>query len=206
MSKEPIRGTEPINDPYYRYQMTIMDVRKEKTKICITNLDQIAKDLKLPNKDVLVTYIGKKVSAKLRVEKMGKSGSHDRVTMPGNMDLNLVRESIYPFIQTFVLCPTCRLPELSYSIGSKSTLKGTCAACSFYGTLQADKTGDSTQKRFIMILSDLKKNKKKTKEKNNQNLDENSNENPDMKSDHDNPLDMLMQDEMREQSMINNFS
>lgn len=227
---EPIRGIDPINDPSYRYQMISMDVIKEKTKICITNLDQISRDLKLPSKDVLVTYIGKKVSAKLKVEKVGKIGKNnlcDRVTMPGNMSLVLVRESIYPFIESFVLCPTCRLPELSYRC-KKSDLRIDCAACGFKGLLVVDKTGESTLKKFVFVLEELTKNNKKNKknkkenddnkDKNDKDKDNKDNKDKNDKNDKDkndkereldnscsNQLDMMLENESKEQNKIDNF-
>ena len=224
MSKtEPIRGGEPIDDPSYRYQMNVMDVIKEKTKICITNLDQVARDLKLPCKDVLVTYIGKRVSAKLKVEKVSKSKSKsvsslcDRVTILGNMNPITVRESIYPFIESFVLCPTCRLPELSYG-SKKSDLKVDCAACGYRGSLTVDKIGESTSKKFVSVIGELtnnskntKKNKKNKKSKDDKNQKDDkiqkndNNKGQELEKSSSNPLDIMIENESKEQSEINNF-
>jgi translation initiation factor 5 len=224
---EPIRGIEPINDPTYRYQMTPMDVKKERTKVSISNLDQIARDLKLPSKDVLVTYIGKKLSAKTKVDKVrSKSGAHDRVILAGNMDPRTIADTIYPFIDAFVLCPTCRLPELDYSV-KKSALRAKCSACGFRGNLEGDKSGQSTLKKFVQILSDTgggkkkKKNNKRaarvTREKKDivsvgsigdigDNGDSNDKTASTVSASTVNHLDQLLEEEAREQSMINNFS
>jgi translation initiation factor 2 beta subunit (eIF-2beta)/eIF-5 len=233
---EPIRGNKEITDPYYRYQMATMSVKKERTRICIQNLDQIAKDLKLPCKDVLVTYIGKKVSAQLKVEKVEKveqSQSHlqERVTMPGNMDCDSVKQSIYPFIDAFVLCPRCTLPELSYAgNGTKTDVMISCAACGYKGDIKGDKMNQSTLKKFASILLEpnvsehnvsepnvsepnvsepnvleepMVSGKKKNKDKN-----KNKKKNKDGKPHPDfvNMLDQLMEEDMRERKEMNDFN
>ena len=117
---EPIRGLYPINDPMYRYQMSPINIVKERTKICITNLDQIAYELKLFNKEPIIAFINKRLSTKTKIVKGYSRGKpYDRVILGLNMDTQSVRESIYLFIEAFILCPRCRLPELSYQ--SKKT-------------------------------------------------------------------------------------
>ena len=149
---EPIRGIEEIDDPYHRYQMSQMDVIKERTKVCITNLDAIANELKIPNKDLLISYINKSVSANFKPEKgKTKSKSQGRVSALGNIDCDRVRESIYGFIEYFVLCPGCRLPELSYR-AKKNDVGIKCAACGHRGILRVDKTGQSTLKRMSAMI------------------------------------------------------
>jgi len=206
---EPIRGLDEINDPSYRYQMVPMNVIKERTKICITNLDQIARDLRLPNKDPIVTYIGKRLSVKTKVDQVKTKGeSCDRVILAGNMDIRTISESIYPFIEAFVLCPTCKLPELKYSV-KRNSLCGKCSACSFRGDIRGDKHGSTTVRKFIQILGGQnRKGKRASKDR-----DKNRDKKTSSATDDDEPegqglsrLDILLEKEEQEQRMINGFS
>jgi translation initiation factor 5 len=201
---EPIRGDDEIIDPSYRYQMAPMDVIKERTKICITNLDQVARDLRLPNKDPIVAYIGKRLSVKTKIDLVKTRGeSCDRVILAGNMDIQVISETIYPFIEAFVLCPTCKLPELQYST-KKNALYGKCSACSFRGEIKGDKHGSTTVKKFIQILGGSgKKTKKATKNRNKNKETSSGDEKPKQERSR---LDILLEREEQEQRMINGFS
>ena len=133
---EPIRGLYPIIDPMYRYQMTPINIVKERTKICITNLDQIAHELRLFNKEPIIAFINKRLSTKTKIVKGNIKGKpYDRVILGLNIDIQSIRESIYLFIETFILCPICRLPELSYQ-SKKPNLLAICCACSFRGEMK----------------------------------------------------------------------
>lgn len=209
---EPIRGITPINDPHYRYQMKKMIVKKERTKVTITNIEQVSKDLKIPSSDILVTYIGKKMSAKPKVEKVGDRC--DRVSFACNTDPSIVEQTIYNFIETFVLCPTCKLPELAYDLDKTQTkLFITCNACGHRGLLETDKISDSTSKKIIQVLKD------DLDEEDNHNTDDNNNTN-DNRTDNNNknknkqkkkrglvnPLDMLLEQEEQDKNRMSNFS
>lgn len=202
---EPIRGLDAINDPSYRYQMIPMNVVKERTKICITNLDQVARDLRLPNKNPIVAYIGKKLSVKTKVEQVKTKGdSCDRVILAGNMSVQTIGETIYPFIETFVLCPTCRLPELKYLV-IKNGLYGKCSACSFKGEIQGDKHGITTVKKFVQILIDDMREKKSNKTNKNKG-DKSEVSVSDEPRQTKNRLDILLEQEEKEKGDINCFS
>ena len=100
---------------FLRYQMTHMNIKKERTKICITNLDQISRELKLPNKDPIIAYISKRLSIKIKVNKINIHGENgDLVILSGNIDIQTIRDTLYRFIEVFVLCSKCKLPELEY--------------------------------------------------------------------------------------------
>lgn len=201
---EPIRGLDDINDPSYRYQMIPMNVIKERTKICITNLDQVARDLRLPNKNPIVAYIGKRLSVKTKVEQVKTKGELcDRVILAGNMSIQVIEETIYPFIETFVLCPTCRLPELKYLV-KKNDLYGKCSACSFRGEIQGDKHGISTVKKFIQILNDDMSRRKSTKT--DKKRDKSEVTVPDKPNNTKNRLDILLEKEEKEKDDISCFS
>lgn len=198
---EPIRGLEQIDDPTYRYQMTMMTVIKERTKVCVTNLDQIARDLRLPNKDPLVTYMSKILGAKTKVEKVKSTNdSCDRVIFAGNMSVQTISPTIYPFIDAFVLCPTCRLPELKYS-AKKNALMGKCSACSFTGEITGDKNGSSTIKKFIQVLSGDSNGKKQSNTEKTEKMEKNNDQ-----SEGKSRLDILLEREEKEKNTIMGFS
>ena len=187
---EPIRGLKPIDDPYYRYQMSKMDVRKERTKVSIINIEKITKDLKVPSSDIIITYIGKKMSAKPKVERSGKNINSTRVIFALNTDPSVVEQTIYHFIEAFVLCPTCALPELTYDTNAKKTnLTISCNACGHSSPIKADKNTESTVRKFLQVLTDADGKSKK-----------------DGICGIRNPLDMLLEEQERENDMMSGFS
>jgi translation initiation factor 2 beta subunit (eIF-2beta)/eIF-5 len=195
---EPIRGLTPITDPYYRYQMSKMDVRKERTKVSITNIEKVTKDLKVPSSDVIITYIGKKMSAKPKVEKSGKS---TRVIFALNTDPSVIEQTIYHFIEAFVLCPVCKLPELTYSTNAntkKPNLTISCNACGHNSVLKADKNTESTIRKFVQVLTDADTD-----------TDGQTGDGicgGDGSIGTRNPLDMLLEEQERENDMMSGFS
>lgn len=198
--KEPIRGTVKIDDPFYRYQMSTMNIQKERTQYCIDNLDKIASELKISSKDPIVTYIGKYVSSKINRD--GK-----RITMSKHVDLKLLKESIYHFIHEFILCPKCKQPELSHHVAKKQ-LVYKCAACGSHGKINPTDKGQSALKKFIIVLKDTKSSKSTKRNKKNRRpkktekskLD-NSNEDSQNRS----HLDILMDLQDQEDKKIGEF-
>ena len=101
------------------------------------------------------------------------------------MDIKTIRETIYLFIETFVLCPICKLPELVY-LPKKSNLNAKCCACSFKGELKPCRYGSAALKRFLILSVNNTEFKRSEQTRCR--------------------LDLLLEREEHERNQINNFS
>jgi translation initiation factor 2 beta subunit (eIF-2beta)/eIF-5 len=62
MSKINIQGLQDIDDPFYRYRMTKLNIIRQKTKTVIDNLPIVAKDLDRDPK-MIVDFFKKALNA-----------------------------------------------------------------------------------------------------------------------------------------------
>ena len=110
-----------IEDPSYRYQMPRMDLKQESrlngVKTNIFNLDDVAKSLRVPS-DFIIKYMW----YELGVAKEKKTIIKGKHTYE---DLLVVLDQ---FIHKYILCPKCKLPEITL-FGEKKVLKCKCRAC-----------------------------------------------------------------------------
>jgi len=146
---EPIRGKEEIIDPTYRYKMHKLDIQIEKTKSCITNIDIIANDLKLSDTEPIILYMKKRLSISIIKKK-------ERIIIPKDIDISILKQSLYEFIELFVLCNKCRLPELDYITEKNLDVK--CRSC---GNTDTIKNTQLTDKIIKYMLAKSKTKKKK---------------------------------------------
>lgn len=116
---EPIRGLIEIDDPFYRYQMEILKVQKEKTKTNILNLGNIASNLNI-EVEMIVQYIKNRLSTPI------KKGEDSKYIIASSIDIDDLKSALYEFIEYFVLCPKCRLPETDINSGKA---EHNCRAC-----------------------------------------------------------------------------
>lgn len=172
---EPIRGKHEIIDPSYRYKMHKVIFQKEKTKTCITNLDKIADDIKIPDQDLIVSYLKKRLAIAI-------TGKNDRVIITNEVDTKAIQSAIYEFIEYFALCKHCRLPELTYSLERKH-LSVYCRSC---GKVDSVDTNQHTEKVIKMIENKLsdESTKKSKKDKNNKFETTKKHDNLDLEQDH----------------------
>lgn len=156
---EPIRGKTEINDNSYRYKMEKLNLQKERTRTCITNLPKIALELKIPSHDLIVAFIKKKLSIAI-TEKDGK------IYITNDIDKQLILNTLYEFIEYFVLCKKCHLPELEYSM-LKNKVKTDCNSCGHSSTIDNNQHTDKVIKlletKLIAMANANLKNKKKQK-------------------------------------------
>lgn len=119
MVKIPISGLQEIDDPFYRYTMDRMNLIKNGSFYLIDNLPTICKELDRDDK-LLVKYF----NLKFNVSFVYKNGI---LRTQKDIKLNDYEEALHEFIEYFVLCPRCKLPETI--LESKYVLK--CKACSY---------------------------------------------------------------------------
>lgn len=130
MSKVPVAGLTDISDPFYRYQRHSLKVNKLKNKTEIVNLDQVAKDIER-EPWMLMEYFKKKFG----ISFVNKSGT---LTTTKDVTQDSFEQCIREFIEYYVLCPVCFLPETDYKITS-STYTLSCRCCSHIEPIKGQK-------------------------------------------------------------------
>ena len=132
-----------IEDPTYRYKMPRMVVKQESrlngVKTNLFNIDDIAKALRVP-----AEYLMKFMCAELATSKEKSSilkGSHSTDSLVRMLD---------KFIEKFLLCSKCKLPETSFE-DNKKKLQSKCRACGF------TTNHDSAHKVSTYIMKNLPK-------------------------------------------------
>lgn len=122
MNKINIEGLGKIDDPFYRYKMARINIIRQKNKTIIDNIDKVCKDLER-NPDLFVNYLKKKLSIAL----VYKNGILSMTKDIGEDDMNkLLKE----FIELYVICEKCKLPETDIMIYNDKVLLD-CKCCSF---------------------------------------------------------------------------
>lgn len=132
---EPIRGKTPIVDPSYRYMMEKLVFQKERTKTCITNLQKITESLKIPFHTLITIFFKKRLSISI-VER------DDKVIITNEVDTKTIQNALYEFIEYFILCKKCKLPELTYVLDKKNV----CGSCRSCGNLEVLELNQNTEK------------------------------------------------------------
>lgn len=121
-----ISGTREVVDPTYRYRMPRMVTRTEGSgngiKTCIVNMKEISEALvRMP--EIVTKFFGVELGAQCRWEAgAGKS------TVNGAHSPSSLQKLLNVFIDKFVLCPNCHLPETSLSV-KRDTIYQKCRAC-----------------------------------------------------------------------------
>lgn len=111
-----IEGLEEIYDTNYRYQMPCIQIRHEKAKTIIVNIEEISKALKR-NSTELIKYIS-----------ISLSTQHKNYTLSGSYSIVDINKWIHQYIEDFILCNRCRLPETNYVV-NENKLHKSCESC-----------------------------------------------------------------------------
>lgn len=123
-SKKPaqinIQGLEDITDPFYRYTMTKLNVVRQKNKTVIDNLAVVGKELDR-NSQMIVGYFKNKLSISMTYK-------NDVLSMAADINYERFEGLLREFIQEYVLCGVCKLPETVLIVGKTSCLQ--CKCCS----------------------------------------------------------------------------
>ena len=120
------------SDASYRYKMpalvTKIEGRGNGIKTVILNMADLAKSLHIhpayPTK-----FFGIELGAQSKY-----SAASDRAVVNGAHQPGDLAKILERFIQQFILCPRCKLPELKMSV--KSSIKIDCAACGHNATIK----------------------------------------------------------------------
>lgn len=104
MSKKiNIQGLDDIDDPFYRYTMTKINVIRQKNKTIIDNLEIVCKDIER-EPEQLVKYFKKKFSISM-------SYKDNILSTTANLSYQDFETALREYIQLYVLCERCKLPE-----------------------------------------------------------------------------------------------
>ena len=109
-----------IKDPCYIYKMRKMILHQQRrclVKTNISNIEDLAVDLRVPSKSIL-----KFMCAELEVHCEGTS------ILNGLHSYNILLETLDKFINMYILCPNCNLPEIKHFVQVKD-LMSKCNAC-----------------------------------------------------------------------------
>ena len=111
-------------DQHYRYRMDLLETKYETEKTVIVNLESVAKSLNVVPKMIL-KYFGIRLGCQTIQPNILK-GYHRNL-----------QDILQRFIEEYVLCLKCQLPELDYRRGKKE-IRFSCRSCGF--TRKIDKT------------------------------------------------------------------
>eukprot|EP00537_Pseudo-nitzschia_pungens_P000567 CAMPEP_0172368588 /NCGR_PEP_ID=MMETSP1060-20121228/28094_1 /TAXON_ID=37318 /ORGANISM="Pseudo-nitzschia pungens, Strain cf. cingulata" /LENGTH=407 /DNA_ID=CAMNT_0013093229 /DNA_START=292 /DNA_END=1515 /DNA_ORIENTATION=- len=152
-----IAGTTPVDDPEYRYRMPAIYGKIEGAgngiKTVLPNISDVALSLHRAPGEVN-KFFGCELGAQTTYNE-----DTDRAVVNGAHPDDALQKLIHKYIEGFVLCPNCGLPETKYSIKS-GCIWHRCAACG------AKEMVDMNHKLTNYILAqDKKARKEKGKKK-----------------------------------------
>ena len=156
MASLAICGTSNLDkkaDPNYRYKMSPIirkvEGRGNGIKTCIVNCAEIAGQLhRTP--DELCKFFGLELAAQSRI-------TDDRAIINGKHTNKELQKILDLFIDRFVLCPICKLPETKLSVKSNGNIYHKCKACGAKSLI------DSSEKLCKFIIAQRKKEKREKK-------------------------------------------
>jgi translation initiation factor 5 len=119
-----VNGSDDLN---YRYKMESVRVTNggfgNGLYTIISNLDSISHSLNIPP-EILEKYITISLGSSFNDKKKSFTGTHDN---------KKIQKIIYNYINTFLICPNCSIPELVYEItkisNKKYDINYKCSAC-----------------------------------------------------------------------------
>jgi len=118
-----------LTDPNYRYKMprlmSKVEGRGNGIKTNIMNMGEIAKALKRPP-EYPTKFFGCELGALSKYE-----NKEEKAIVNGAHEQSELQKLIDKFIEKFVLCPECCLPELDLLV-KKNTVSGKCNACGHF--------------------------------------------------------------------------
>eukprot|EP01041_Mallomonas_annulata_P008502 gene8502-17534_t len=150
MSTMNIAGLTPVEDPSYRYKMPRITAKVEGRgngiKTVLTNIFEVALSLNREAPEI-TKYFGCEMGSQTTF-----SAEIERAVVNGNHNAQDLQNKLSTYIEQFVLCKQCRLPETSYRI-KNGIIAQKCAACG------SKDNCDMTHKLATFILNQYKKAK-----------------------------------------------
>lgn len=113
-----------MEDPFYRYTMPQLIVSYEKHGTRIKNFKKVCSAIKR-NEEYLIEYLKKNLGTKIKFDQ-------ETILINTVITVENLNDLLQDFIERYVLCTTCGLPETDIQIlikGEKSRLQYSCRAC-----------------------------------------------------------------------------
>lgn len=155
-----IAGTNPVDDPEYRYKMPAVfgkiEGRGNGIKTVIPNISDVGLSLHRDPGEVN-KFFGCELGAQTTY-----NADTDRAVVNGAHTDDTLQDLMHRYIEVFVLCPNCSLPETVYKI-KNDCIYHKCAACGSKDMV------DMSHKLCTYILAQDKKAKKEAKSKDKKN-------------------------------------
>jgi len=146
-----IAGTTPVEDPEYRYKMPRLvgkvEGRGNGIKTAIPNMTSVAQALHRAPGEV-TKFFGCELGAQTTWTE-----ETERAIVNGAHTTQVLQDKLSVYIEKFVLCPSCKLPETSYKIKNEM-IYHQCVACG------AREAVDMQHKLTTFILKAYKLEKK----------------------------------------------
>ena len=146
-----IAGTTPVDDPEYRYKMPVVygkvEGRGNGIKTVIPNIAEVALSLHRSPAEVC-KFFGTEIGAQTSYNE-----KDDRAVVNGQHTDPQLQDMMHKYIEKYVICPNCGLPETEYKI-KNGCIYHRCAACG------ASEMLDMSHKLTTFILAQHKKSKK----------------------------------------------
>mmetsp|Transcript_54403 Transcript_54403/g.80728 ORF Transcript_54403/g.80728 Transcript_54403/m.80728 type:complete len:400 (-) Transcript_54403:432-1631(-) len=146
-----ISGLNPVDDPEYRYKMPTVfgkiEGRGNGIKTVLPNISDVALSLHRDPAEVN-KFFGCELGAQTTY-----NAETDRAVVNGAHTDTVLQQIIHRYIEGFVICPQCGLPETTYKIKG-GVVWHRCAACG------AKEMVDMDHKLISFILAQDKKKKK----------------------------------------------
>lgn len=147
-----ISGLTPVEDPSYRYKMPSVvgkiEGKGNGIKTVVVNISDLALSLHRDAGEVN-KFFGCEMGAQTTYNE-----ADDRAVVNGAHTDTELQQCVHKYIEKFVLCPNCGLPETEYKI-KQGTIWHRCAACG------AKDMVDMNHKLCTYILKKWKEDKKK---------------------------------------------
>mmetsp|Transcript_79202 Transcript_79202/g.149437 ORF Transcript_79202/g.149437 Transcript_79202/m.149437 type:complete len:498 (-) Transcript_79202:169-1662(-) len=123
------------DDMNYRYKMPRLVSKKEGrgngSKTCIVNMSDVARALKRPPQ-YTTKWFGSELGAQSTYT--NNVGTGERAIVNGHHDTHVFQTMLDKFIEKYVLCQKCKLPEIDLIL-KRGMISAKCAACGWAGDL-----------------------------------------------------------------------
>lgn len=143
-----ISGTTPVDDPEYRYKMPTvfgkLEGKGNGSKTVVPNISEVALSLHRDPGEVN-KFFGCELGSQTTY-----NAETDRAIVNGHHNDTVLQQLVHKYVQLFVLCPNCGLPETEYKM-KNGLIHHKCAACG------AKEMVDMTHKLCTFILAQDKK-------------------------------------------------
>jgi translation initiation factor 2 beta subunit (eIF-2beta)/eIF-5 len=124
MDSSKLNIPSTVKDPNYRYQMPKIQVTTQGTgggvKTRIDNIKEVAHALTVPP-DYPLKFIGRELGSNTEIK-------NDNYLINGSHTAEKFQQILDKFIEKYVLCPNCKLPEIRIFI-KKGEIRCKCRAC-----------------------------------------------------------------------------